>query len=112
MPLVMSQRHSCHCDEGKRICGIKIKNATPEDSGIYSLVIENPYGADDSSCQVLVSPPEPKLHRTISVESVPPFSPLPTTNAIEEGTCLNAIPPKFVLGLPANKYVNEGNRLV
>jgi hypothetical protein len=75
MPLIMSQRHSCHNDEAKRICGVKIKNATPSNTRIYSLVIENPYGADDSTCQVIVAPPEPR-QRLASVDSVP-YSPLP-----------------------------------
>ena len=109
MPLIMSQRHSCHNDETKRICGIKIKNATPEDSGVYSLVIENPYGADDSSCQVVVMPPEPR-QRLASADSVP-YSPLPdqAMNAplrMEESA--NPVPPKFIIGLPPNGKLNEG----
>lgn len=104
----MSARHSCHNDEAKRICGVKIKNAQPEDSGVYSLVIENPYGADDSSCQVIVTAPRPRL---MSQDSVP-YSPVgipesPSyTGPMEESA--NAIPPKFVVGLPANGKVNEG----
>ena len=41
-------------EESKKICGIKIKNACGEDSGIYSLVDDNTYGTDDSSAQVVV----------------------------------------------------------
>lgn len=41
-------------EESKKICGIKIKNACGEDSGIYSLVADNTYGTDDSSAQVVV----------------------------------------------------------
>jgi hypothetical protein len=58
MPLVMSERHSTHFDELKKVCALKIKNAKRDDSGLYSIVAENPYGSDDSSGQVTVNVPE------------------------------------------------------
>ena len=54
-PLVLSQRHFVYEEEAKKLCGIKIKSAKPDDSGIYSLVIDNQFGTDDTSAQVLVT---------------------------------------------------------
>ena len=58
MPLIMSERHSTFFDDLKKICALKIKNAKNDDSGLYSIVVENSFGSDDSSGQVNVKLPE------------------------------------------------------
>ena len=54
MPIVMSQRHSTHLEELKKLCALKIINIKPEDSGHYSVVVENQFGSDDSSANLFV----------------------------------------------------------
>jgi hypothetical protein len=107
LPLVMSQRHSCHNDEAKRIVGVKIKGAQPEDSGVYSLVVENPYGADDSSCQLVVAePPRPRL--TAHDSTAAAHSPLPDAPHAQpqQSGSGSMVPPRFVAGVPANGKVS------
>ena len=131
MPLVMSQRHTVHNEESKKVCGVKIKNAKPEDSGIYSLVVENPYGADDSSAQVVVTPVESRP-RPSSVSSAPSPSPYQANPVYaeehqpyeatikrpldaEEASLQHGqsiVPPRFVVGLPANHRLHEGEPII
>ncbi len=35
---------------------MKIKNAQPDDSGVYGISVKNPYGGDTSECEVIVAP--------------------------------------------------------
>ena len=51
----MSQRHSTYEEESKRLCGLKIKSAKNDDSGVYTLVIDNLYGSDDSTAHLNVN---------------------------------------------------------
>jgi hypothetical protein len=51
----MSQRHSTYEEESKKLCGLKIKNAKNDDSGVYTLVIDNLYGSDDSTAHITVN---------------------------------------------------------
>lgn len=63
---MLSQRHFVYEEESKKLCGIKIKNAKPDDSGIYSLVIDNQYGTDDTSAQVIVNAKNEELIGTFN----------------------------------------------
>ncbi len=38
---------------------MKIKNAKPDDSGVYGLSVKNPYGGDTTECEVIVVPSQP-----------------------------------------------------
>ena len=112
MPLVMSERHSTHFDELKKVCALKIKNAKDDDSGLYSVVVENPYGSDDSSGHVTVSLPElmrPKYKEEPEPIAKPPrivkhFQP---ENVINEGQpiMLNCV----IEGLPLPKVIFQFN---
>lgn len=53
--LILSQRHFVYEEESRKLCGLKIKSAKADDAGIYSLVIDNQHGTDDSSAQVFVN---------------------------------------------------------
>ena len=108
MPLVMSERHSTHFDDMKKIAALKIKNAKPDDSGLYSIVVENPYGTDDCSGQVNVNAPEQARHKykeepepiAMAPKIIKPFQP---ENLINEGQSilLNCI----IEGLPVPKVL-------
>ena len=54
----MSQRHFTYEEESKKLCGLKIKNAKQDDSGVYTLVVDNIYGNDDSTAQIVVIVPD------------------------------------------------------
>jgi len=54
-PLIMSQRHFTYEEESKKLCGLKVKNAKEDDSGVYTLVVDNLYGSDDSTATVVVN---------------------------------------------------------
>ena len=56
LPVILSQRHTVSFDEHNSVIALKIKNATPDDSGVYTVRIQNPLGSDSSDCQVRVSP--------------------------------------------------------
>ncbi|RMZ96018.1 Titin [Brachionus plicatilis] len=68
-PLVMSARHSTHFDEMKKLCSLKIKNAKPDDAGLYTLVVQNPYGSDQTSGPVSLAVPEERARHSSSVPS-------------------------------------------
>lgn len=107
MPVVMSARHSTQFEESKKICSLKIKNAKPDDAGIYSLVVENPYGSDNCSAPVqFMAPaetPRPKLHNVLPVP--PPQRPEPVISH-------KTIPPKFIKLLPPETFANEGDNII
>ena len=102
----MSQRHTTHYDESKNVCALKIKNAKPDDAGVYTLVIENPYGADQSSCQVAVLRPVDDRPRHGS-QSAP--SPVAVKTPIEEPMRMS--PPRIIKHLQPETNVNEGQGL-
>lgn len=77
-PIIMSQRHTTHYDELKKVCALKIKNAKRDDFGVYTVVVENPYGSDQSSGQVSVIFPEENRPRQ---PSVPASLPSPVVKA-------------------------------
>jgi hypothetical protein len=78
-PLIMSQRHLTHVEDSKKLCALKIRNAKKDDSGVYSVVVENPYGSDDSSTQVVVVTPQ-EQRSIIPSTSVPtPIAQIPST---------------------------------
>ncbi len=103
----MSQRHTVHEEESKKLSGLKIKNAKYDDCGVYTLVVENPYGADQSSGQVIVvSPnevPRPKQSSS-SVSSMPKMEQLMPEEKIK--------PPRVIKHLQQETLINEGQPLV
>lgn len=105
----MSARHSTQFEESKKICSLKIKQAKPDDAGIYSLVVENPYGSDNCSAPVQLVPamePRPKLHpNAVNVLPTPPQRPEPVISQ-------KTIPPKFIKLLPPETFANEGDNIV
>jgi hypothetical protein len=56
---VLSSRHAPSYEEKNNIGGLKIKNAKPDDSGIYGISVKNPFGGDTSECEVIVIPSKP-----------------------------------------------------
>ena len=90
----MSERHTTHFDELKKICALKIKNAKNDDSGLYSIVVENPYGSDDSSGQVNVNVPE-------SIRPKYREEPEPVGKA-----------PRIVKPFQAENFINEGQPII
>lgn len=102
-PLIMSQRHTTHFDEMKKVCSLKIKNAKPDDAGVYTLVIENPYGADQSSGQVVhLRPVDEQRPRYPSQSVTSPISKTP------EEPKLTMSPPRILKHLQPETNVNEG----
>jgi hypothetical protein len=104
----MSQRHSAHVEELKKLCALKIINAKPEDSGYYSVVVENQFGSDDSSARLFVnSSSEIKpIHSKVSQ--------LPTVvkPVYEEDQRQVPSPPKIIKHMPPETTVNEGQAIV
>jgi hypothetical protein len=49
----LSQRHFVY-EESKKLRGLKIINSKAADAGVYSLVIDNLYGRDDSVTEVIL----------------------------------------------------------
>lgn len=103
----MSQRHTTHFDEMKKVCSLKIKNAKHDDAGVYTLAIENPYGADQSSSQVVVLKP---------VEDRPRFqsqsAPSPVVRQPEEQQQFPMGPPRILKHLQPETNLNEGQTVV
>ena len=54
IPLILSQRHFVY-EEAKKLCGLKIVNSVANDSGTYTLVIDNQFGKDECTSQVIVN---------------------------------------------------------
>lgn len=112
MPLIMSQRHTTHFEESKKICALKIKNAKADDSGVYTVVVENPYGSDDSSGQVFVGGPDdgrlrqPQQPMTPNILSPVQRAP-PSHEDIEQNK-----PPKIVKHLQPESSVTEGEPII
>lgn len=74
----MSARHSTHFDEIKKLCSLKIQNAKPDDAGVYTLVVQNPYGSDQTSGQVsLASADDARPRYPSSVPASPIVQPTP-----------------------------------
>lgn len=108
MPVIMSQRHTTHVDEVKKICALKIKNAKTDDSGVYTVVVENPFGSDHSSGPAMVVQPEP-IHQTRqpSVTRTPSIS-----NPAEPSPQPPVKPPRIVKHLQPETNVNEGQPII
>jgi hypothetical protein len=100
----MSQRHTTHFDEIKKLCALKIKNAKPDDAGVYTLVIENPYGSDQSSGQVSIMRPVEERPRHSS--SLP--SPSPIVRSAPSSADEPMGPPRILKHLQPETTVNEG----
>lgn len=103
----MSQRHTTHFDEVKKLCALKIKNAKPDDAGVYTLVVENPFGSDQSSGQISVLRPMDERPRHMSQSSVPSPSPAPPRTPIDEVE-MRIGPPRIIRHLQPETFVNEG----
>jgi hypothetical protein len=106
----MSQRHTTHLEDTKNICALKIKNAKPDDSGFYSVVVENPYGSDDSTAQVIVvSPEEEKRPRHTSQPSaMPSYHRRPSEQDVEPVLK----PPRIVKHIQPETTINEGQPII
>ncbi len=107
MPIVMSQRHSTHLEELKKLCALKIINIKPEDSGHYSVVVENQFGSDDSSANLFViSSSDIK-----PIQNKVPQSPVikPVYDEIQREV---PAPPKIIKNMPPETTVNEGQSIL
>lgn len=71
----MSARHSTHFDENKKLCSLKIKDAKPDDAGLYTLIVQNAYGSDQTSAQVSLAQPEERSRHPSTVPSSPMVQP-------------------------------------
>jgi hypothetical protein len=106
----MSERHTTHFEESKNICALKIRNAKKDDTGVYTLFIQNPYGSDESTAQVLVIVPDmrpvqqmaPQMPQSV-INELPKMAPTPANETK---------PPKFVKHLQPETTLNEGNSLI
>lgn len=106
----MSERHTTHFEESKNICALKIRNAKKDDTGVYTLFIQNPYGSDESTAQVLVIVPDmrpvqqmaPQMPQSV-IQEIPKMAPTPANETK---------PPKFVKHLQPETTLNEGNSLI
>ena len=107
----MSQRHNTHVDETKKIVALKIKNAKVEDSGVYTVVVENPFGSDHSSGPVAVIPPAEPTYRPPSVSSMPaPKTPSVPYQATEVQPVVK--PPKIIKPVQPETSVIEGEPVI
>lgn len=104
----MSQRHTTHFDEVKKVCALKIKNAKPDDAGVYTLVIENPYGADQSSGQIVILKPVDERPRHPSHSQQP--SPIVKTPVVPDEK-YNLSPPRILKHLQPETTINEGQTI-
>jgi hypothetical protein len=103
----MSQRHSTHLEELKKLCALKIINIKPEDSGHYSVVVENQFGSDDSSANLFViSSSDIK-----PIQNKVPQSPVikPVYDEIQREV---PAPPKIIKNMPPETTVNEGQSIL
>jgi hypothetical protein len=107
MPLIMSERHSTHVEEMKHICGLKIRNAKRDDAGVYSVVVENPYGQDDSSAQVNIVTPEDLRPRIPSTSVATPLVNAPLQSIEQKQREQNA-PPRVIRHMQPETQVTEG----
>jgi hypothetical protein len=108
MPVVMSQRHSTHLEELKKVCALKIVNVKYDDSGVYSVVVENQYGSDDSTAQVIILSPG-ESRPISSITSMP--SPV-VKQPYEEVQREVPSPPKIIKHMQPETTVNEGQPIL
>ena len=99
----MSQRHSVYEEESKKLCGLKIKNAKEDDSGVYTLVVDNLYGSDDSTAQVIVNVSDARRIRPRHGS----FSSVPSQQPQEK-----LLPPKVVTQSLPEITINEGEPII
>jgi hypothetical protein len=108
-PLIMSQRHTCSLDEAKNIAYLKIKNVKPDDSGFYTIVVENPYGHDNSSAQAVIISPEENKPRQ------PYRAPMPAPQQQQQQPLLQAppmSPPRITRPFAPETNIVEGESIV
>lgn len=91
-----------HFDESKKVCSLKIKNAKPDDAGVYTLMIENPYGADQSSGQLVVLRPLDERQRQGSQSVQSPVAKTPVEDQLKMS------PPRVLKHLQPETNVKEG----
>ena len=99
----MSQRHSTYEEESKKLCGLKIKNAKDDDSGVYTLVIDNLYGSDESAAHVTVIVPDDGRVRQRLGSSQGPLT-------VSQSDRL--VPPKIISHLQPEISVVEGQPII
>ncbi len=104
----MSQRHSSHLEELKKICALKIINIKPEDSGFYSVVVENQFGSDDSSSRLLVI----TSNDVKPVQSKLPQSPIVVKPIYDEVQREVPAPPKIIKHMHPETTANEGQAIL
>ncbi len=108
LPLVMSQRHSSHLEELKKLCALKILNTKLEDTGLYSVVVENHFGSDDSSGRlVVISSSDNK-----SLYSKTQQSPMIVKPTYDETQREVPTPPKIIKHMLPETTVNEGQAIL
>ena len=98
----MSQRHFVYEEESKKLCGLKIKNAKEDDSGVYAVVIDNLYGTDDSTAQVVVILPNDGRIRQRNGSNT----------ALQQPACEKLLPPRVGTNLVPEQTVMEGEPIV
>lgn len=112
-PLIMSQRHTTHVDEMKKLCALKIRNAKPDDAGLYTVVVSNPFGSDDSSAHVGVLGPDdgkPATPRIPSTSVPTPLARMPTELPAHQPE--KSAPPRIIKHMAPETQVNEGEHIV
>ena len=108
----MSERHTTHVEESKKLCALKIRNAKRDDAGFYSVVVENPYGSDDSSAQVaIIGPEEPQKARIPSTSVPTPLARVPHAPLVEQQS-ERVMPPRIVKHMLPETQVTEGQSVV
>ena len=105
----MSARHSTHFDESKKLFSLKIKNAKPDDAGIYTLVVQNAYGSDQTSGQVSFVQPEERPRHPSSVPSSPMVQPIVQKS---EPTPEEFRAPRIIKKMQPETTVNEDQAVV
>lgn len=106
-PIVMSARHTTQYEDSRKICTLRIANAKIEDSGIYSLLIENPYGSDNCSANIQVpGPVEPYI---MPKHMAPPT---PTQKPPAPPMSQKPVPPRFIRLLQPETFANEGQTII
>jgi hypothetical protein len=101
----MSQRHTTHFEESKGMCALKIKNAKMDDSGVYTVLVENQFGSDDSSGQLFVISPDGSQQMPKT-----PTSAAPKFSQADEFQQI--VPPRIIKHFQSESFVNEGQNVL